>query len=429
MRKTCIFLGFILFISAISALLVYSQEVTEDDGTRRIFDLKKAYTFKQEEMVISEGDMFCSYIIAKSMDQSLLIIGAEQEDLKMKRYTDGHRMFLNKGSNVGVYEGSVFLILAKGDKIKNPFTGDNLGTYYQRKGLAEVICVYEERSLAVLKKCCHPIEMGDILIPYKPLETVFMRKLDYSRCRLPENLEHGTVISSHVFMELTRENPGKFDYITIDSGKGRVERGDWLIFYKKIRIDLPPIVVGTGIVVHADMTNSTAKIIQCTYALEPGMKYAIFPLDDVKEELGIGEGTSLSEDGDKPGEKGEDGRKMLPLPADNSVEVDILFKINESKVDDSHADAFEQIKAFITTRSEYRIILRGYACGIGGLEYNLSLSKKRVENVKAFLVKDLAVPENLIESYFYGEKEAPFDNSSEQQRKLNRRVSIEVVGK
>ena len=73
--------------------------------------------------------------------------------------------------------------------------------------------------------------------------------------------------------------------------------------------------------------------------------------------------------------------------------------------------------------------MRGYTCSIGGLEYNLKLSKERVDGVKAYLVSKLGVDEKLIESYFYGEKDAPYDNTSEEQRRKNRVVNIQVIGK
>jgi outer membrane protein OmpA-like peptidoglycan-associated protein len=52
-----------------------------------------------------------------------------------------------------------------------------------------------------------------------------------------------------------------------------------------------------------------------------------------------------------------------------------------------------------------------------------------VENIKAYLVSKLGIGENLIESYYYGEKDAPYDNTSEEQRRKNRLVNIQVIGK
>jgi len=45
------------------------------------------------------------------------------------------------------------------------------------------------------------------------------------------------------------------------------------------------------------------------------------------------------------------------------------------------------------------------------------------------LINEYGIAENFIESYFYGEKESPFDNTSEEQRRKNRLVHIQVIGK
>ena len=111
------------------------------------------------------------------------------------------------------------------------------------------------------------------------------------------------------------------------------------------------------------------------------------------------------------------------------VNVNIIFDINEKTIDSRYAELFERIKEFIISKTQYNIVLRGYTCSIGSLEYNLKLSKERVDATKEYLVKKLGVDENLIESYFYGEKDAPYDNTSEEERRKNRVVNIQVIGK
>ena len=87
------------------------------------------------------------------------------------------------------------------------------------------------------------------------------------------------------------------------------------------------------------------------------------------------------------------------------------------------------MKEFIGSKKEFVIILRGYACSIGGVDYNLELSKKRVEEVKNYIVSNLNIAPDFIETYFYGEKDTPFDNSTEINRRKNRRVDIQVIGR
>jgi len=111
------------------------------------------------------------------------------------------------------------------------------------------------------------------------------------------------------------------------------------------------------------------------------------------------------------------------------VEVSILFDLDSKSIDPSYEIEFGRIKEFIKSKSEFVVILKGYACGIGGLEYNLKISKERVDRVREMLINEYGIAENFIESYFYGEKESPFDNTSEEQRRKNRLVHIQVIGK
>ena len=49
--------------------------------------------------------------------------------------------------------------------------------------------------------------------------------------------------------------------------------------------------------------------------------------------------------------------------------------------------------------------------------------------MKKVLMEQLEIPEAQIESAYYGEKDAPYDNSSEAERRKNRLVLIVVTGK
>jgi outer membrane protein OmpA-like peptidoglycan-associated protein len=52
-----------------------------------------------------------------------------------------------------------------------------------------------------------------------------------------------------------------------------------------------------------------------------------------------------------------------------------------------------------------------------------------VETIKAILVSQYGIDPARIESFFYGEKDPQYDNSSEAERCKNRLVKIEVNGK
>jgi outer membrane protein OmpA-like peptidoglycan-associated protein len=413
-----------------SAGFIFAQDTEEpkkEPKKKRSLDqIKKAYAYMEEELLVTETDLYCSYFITpKRIPEDLLIIGAEEMDTHRIDYTDGDRMFINKGASVGTKEGELFLVLTKGVKVDNLLTGGKLGIYYLQKSLAEVYCLYENRSLVTLKKGCHPVNIGDILIPFKLKQTVFKKKIDYKRCYLPDSPVEGVVVFNRIpHIDLYKELRGPEEYVTIDVGKAMVSVGNFVIFYKILRKDLPPVIFGSGVIVNPQNTNSTIKILESSWPVELGARMILVP----KSEEPIS-GEEKAEE--IPIIKTLEKEERAVEPGEETREVNILFDMNQKSIDDpdKYAEDFENIKAFSSSKSQYVVVLRGYTCSIGGLEYNLKLSKERVESVKAYLIQALGIPGNLIETYYYGETDAPFDNTSEEQRRKNRTVNIQVIGK
>ena len=424
MRKISLFLILILTVS-----FAFSQKQPEKKPKKgRVFyQIERAYAYVEEEMVISRADLYCSFFIGNEIPEDIIITGAEQQLLGKKEYTDTDKIFISKGSSSGISEGDIFLILEKGKRIKHPFTHKKLGWHYMKKSLAEVTCIYEDKAVVTLKSGCYPVKIGDIMIPLKQEETVFKRKIDYNRCHLPEgpNTVTGTVIFQRLWEEADKRVTSYGDYVAIDIGIAHVEKGNYVIFYMDLGPKMPPIICGAGIVVNAQNTTSTVKILNSAFPVELGYKAVLVPPSEepVSRPLSKGEEIPLLK-GTKPAERTTE-------PGEQSMEVGIQFEINKNNIDfsDKYASEFEKVKEFISSKSQYVVILRGYTCSIGGLEYNLKLSQERVNNVKAYLVSALGIPENFIKTYYYGEKDAPYDNTSEEQRRKNRLVNIQVIGK
>ncbi len=427
MRKVEYFLMLVLMLMIIISP-GFSQEKTEKDKVkikRTFAQITKAYAYMDEELLISEADLYCSYFISNKMAEDLVITGSEFMDSLQSLHTDGDKMYISKGSKVGIKEGDIFLVLAKGEKVSNALTAKKLGTYYLKKSLAEVTCLYEDKAVVTLKKGCYPVNIGDILIPFKKQETVFKRKINYKKCHLPQSSSaiEGNVVYNSLYMDITKTLSGTGEYVSIDLGMAIVSKGTFVLFYKLIEKNLPPLIIGSGIVVNPQNTNSTVKVLDSSQPVEVGVKLVVLPEAEAQiiptgvkdEDIPVIEELKKEEREIEPGEE--------------SIEINILFNIDEKSIDTGYAEVFEKIKEFIRSKTQYNIILRGYACSIGGLEYNLKLSKERVDAVKAYLVKELGIDENLIESYYYGEKDAPYDQTSEEQRRKNRMVNIQVIGK
>ncbi|MBW1742771.1 MAG: OmpA family protein [Deltaproteobacteria bacterium] len=73
-------------------------------------------------------------------------------------------------------------------------------------------------------------------------------------------------------------------------------------------------------------------------------------------------------------------------------------------------------------------VMAGFTDSVGPEEYNLALSRKRVEHAAAYLSKNFSIaPDRLILNW-YGEADPVASNDTEEGRQLNRRVEIAVGG-
>jgi outer membrane protein OmpA-like peptidoglycan-associated protein len=438
-EKTMKRINVLVLILIITAGMLYSSpqsqtgpasqdqvKTADQEGEENVvvtYDIRKAAIYGEESKLINETDWHCLYYLRPRITRDLYITGAVHMDWKTKFGTDS-RVFLNKGTAQNVNDGNIYMILGEGDRIRSGITRKRLGTLYRRKGLIEITCAYEDNAVGTLRNICHPVNIGDHLVPYEPREEVIAKKLEYKYCKPPRDSFEGHVAYINFYEDAEPVEVGTDSYVTIDMGLDVLSIGDWLAFYKKYGEDLPPIIIGTGIVIHTESTNSTVKIMDDFIIIEVGIKAVLIPEEakpitpprktGAKERLPIIEALK-----DEVGTV--DGRKVL--------EINILYDLNEITVTDFYKEKLEIIREFIGARPSYEVIIRGYCCSIGGLEYNLRLSQKRVENVKTYLINTFGIKQETIETFHYGEKEALFDNTTEEQRRKNRRVNIQVIEK
>ena len=406
-----------------------SQEQTESedqDGQEKIvrtYDFRKAAIYREETKLITETDWRCLYYLRPRMTRDLYITGAVHMDWKTRFGTDD-RVFLNKGTAQGINDGDFYMILGEGPRIRNGVSRKKLGTVYIRKGLVEITCAYEDNAVATLRNICHPVNIGDHVIPYEPKEEVIGKKLEYKYCKAPRDSFEGYVAYMNWYEDIERAEAGTDYYVTVDMGMDVLSIGDWIVFYKMYGQDLPPIIIGTGIVIHTESTNSTVKIVDDFIIIEVGIKAVLIPEEakPITPPKDIGEKERLPIIEALKDEVGTvEGRKVL--------EINILYDLNETTITDFFKEKLEIVREFISARPSHEVILRGYCCSIGGIEYNLRLSQKRVENVKKYLIDTFGIKQEVIETYHYGEKEALFDNTTEEQRRKNRRVNIQIIEK
>lgn len=117
-----------------------------------------------------------------------------------------------------------------------------------------------------------------------------------------------------------------------------------------------------------------------------------------------------------------------PAPAPVAKEIitfNLLFDFDSAKIKDDMIPALEQAKKILNEDPAATFLVMGHTCSIGTDAYNQKLSERRAASVKNWLVSN-GIDAGRLEEIGYGESKPKYDNSTEESRKLNRRVEIQT---
>lgn len=110
----------------------------------------------------------------------------------------------------------------------------------------------------------------------------------------------------------------------------------------------------------------------------------------------------------------------VPVKEENNVLYTVLFAVNSSLVNKTDKDILLQKIAGLQVAEGQMILLSGFADKTGNAAYNLKLSQKRVQAVKAELLKHGFKKEAIVERYFGSEKAT--ESASDNDRKVVVRI-------
>jgi len=104
----------------------------------------------------------------------------------------------------------------------------------------------------------------------------------------------------------------------------------------------------------------------------------------------------------------------------------ILFDFDSYQLKPEAKVILNAIIEFLKDYSYTKIIVEGYTDDIGSESYNLKLSQKRAEAVTNYLINN-GIAREKIETIGYGESKPRYPNTTEENRRKNRRVEIKVI--
>jgi hypothetical protein len=216
--------------------------------------------FGDKQSLISETDLYCSFFIWESDLPDFQIIGSELE-FEKSLYSDGDRIYVNKGRTEGLQPGQVFLALEIGEGFQG------YGRLTQKKGRVRILNLDETYSTAVVEKACGYIEKGNFLVPFEEKKSVSGEDLGYE-VYSPEAIEmEGQII----YLERGYIQIGKNQMALIDLGtQNGLRAGQQMIVFKDQGEGIPPYIYGNLVVIDAQTQTSTVRILSCKDTIELG---------------------------------------------------------------------------------------------------------------------------------------------------------------
>lgn len=119
--------------------------------------------------------------------------------------------------------------------------------------------------------------------------------------------------------------------------------------------------------------------------------------------------------------------KLQPLEVGEQVRLDnIFFELNSYELKDESVTELNKIIKFMETNPFLVIEIGGHTDNSGSESYNLDLSEQRAQSVKNALVQR-GLPSRRIQTKGYGMYVPLNDNSSEEEKAINRRTELKII--
>ena len=176
------------------------------------------------------ADLYCAgFISDRPVTPEFYIVGGEHES-EQDWYTTSQVVYLNYGAKSGASVGESLYIIRQKGKYENPYTGRNLGWYFEELGILRLIAVQRNISIARIEVSCSSIRFGDLVRPYLGYVSPSPREYQpLNRYDMPTGKLSGQIVLARDGREMLAER----DIVYLDIGdKEGVKLGQYYTVYR-----------------------------------------------------------------------------------------------------------------------------------------------------------------------------------------------------
>jgi hypothetical protein len=200
---------------------------------------------------------------------------ASSERIGMQnQYSEGEVMYIDGGVNQGVAAGDEFFILHRERPLRHPVSNSKMGVVYSQVGRLKVLCAQEDTAIAEITYACDPVELGDVLLPFKPVPVPLVIAPDPSdRCDEPNGNPIGTIVYNRDDqIDIGTDWPV---FIDLGAAEGLYPGMFATVFRDNPVKGMPRLVLGEIGILTVEDAYSTAKVTKAWRPLEIGDRVEI----------------------------------------------------------------------------------------------------------------------------------------------------------
>ncbi len=153
--------------------------------------------------------------------------------------------------------------------------------------------------------------------------------------------------------------------------------------------------------------------------------------EDLPSEQSPATGTAVRPDAGQaaPGAKSETADDGTPRPEVTGLDLNIQFDFDKATVKPESNAVLDALGETLASPgyAGRKIMVGGHTDAAGSVQYNLTLSRKRAEAVKAYLVNKWHVDPNRIEAVGFGKSRPLTSGATPEDQQRNRRVEIRLA--